>query len=485
MGGADPTGGAGVHLDNKILVSLETHALTAITAVTAQNSDNVINCDSVSTENFIAQLNSIVSEFEPAAIKLGLILSQDQIDGAFEIQKKLGCPLVWDPVMASSSGSIFAESKLIQAAIKKFASNIALITPNRLEAASLTGMNIENTADIRDAANKLLVQGIQNVYLKGGHFSESGDECWDYFASESGSMWVIGKRFKDSIQEKDVRGSGCGLSTAIAAGLANGYELRDAVVLARGVISSNIRDSYQHSKMNFQGNNSWPDHHLNLPRVSYAKDPGESIAQFARCDDHRLGIYPVVDSADWLEKLLPLGIKTIQLRIKEDDTAVINYEIAAAVKIAQQYKAKLFINDYWDLAIKHKAYGIHLGQEDIQTADLNAIAKSGLRLGVSTHSYWEVAAAIGINPSYIALGPIFETTSKQMPFSPQGVERVREWVKFFDGKWPLVAIGGIDYDRAKALVDTGIGSVAMISEITQAENYVEATNALTQLWNGP
>ena len=193
----------------------------------------------------------------------------------------------------------------------------------------------------------------------------------------------------------------------------------------------------------------------------------------------------MVDSVQWLKKLIPLGITTLQLRIKDKQEQEVESDIIDAIDYAKQYKVRLFINDYWQLALKHKAYGIHLGQEDLDqlsNADLNAIAKAGCRLGISTHSYTEIARAHAIKPSYLALGPIFATTSKVMPWIPQGVKAVENWVNLFGNHYPLVAIGGINLERAKALQQTGIGSVAMISEITQAENYIQTTQALMEIF---
>lgn len=151
-----------------------------------------------------------------------------------------------------------------------------------------------------------------------------------------------------------------------------------------------------------------------------------SIAQkgirFPKCDLEALTFYPIVNSNYWLEKLLAVGVKTIQLRIKDLQGKELEDEIKIGVKIAERYKTKLFINDYWKLAIRYNAYGVHLGQEDLVNADCQAIARAGIRLGISTHSYYELARAYALRPSYIACGPIFPTTSKQMPFAPQGID---------------------------------------------------------------
>ncbi|MGL5309052.1 MAG: thiamine phosphate synthase, partial [Plesiomonas shigelloides] len=106
---------------------------------------------------------------------------------------------------------------------------------------------------------------------------------------------------------------------------------------------------------------------------------------FAPCQSAPLGFYPVVDSLALLERLLALGVRTLQLRIKAPFSADVDAQIAAAVALGRRYQAQLFINDHWQAALQHGAYGVHLGQEDLALADLSALAAAGLRLGVSTH----------------------------------------------------------------------------------------------------
>ncbi len=134
----------------------------------------------------------------------------------------------------------------------------------------------------------------------------------------------------------------------------------------------------------------------------------------------RLGLYPVVDSVQWIERLLDAGVRTLQLRIKDRRDKEVEADVVAAIALGRRYNARLFINDYWRLAIKHQAYGVHLGQEDLQATDLSAIRAAGLRLGVSTHDDMEIDVALAARPSYIALGHVFPTQTKQMPSAPQG-----------------------------------------------------------------
>lgn len=199
--------------------------------------------------------------------------------------------------------------------------------------------------------------------------------------------------------------------------------------------------------------------------------------------EKKLGLYPVVDSVEWIERLLKTGVTTLQLRIKDKQPNDVEQEIVEAIKLGRPYHARLFINDYWQLAIKHHAYGVHLGQEDLDIADLDAIKKSGLRLGISTHDETELQRAKTLRPSYIALGHIFPTTTKDMPSKPQGLDALKHQVEQTPN-FPTVAIGGISLERVPDVVATGVGSVALVSAITKAPDWQQVTRKLLELVEG-
>ena len=194
----------------------------------------------------------------------------------------------------------------------------------------------------------------------------------------------------------------------------------------------------------------------------------------------RLGLYPVVDSVEWIERLLEAGVRTIQLRIKDKRESEVEADVVAAIALGRRYNARLFINDYWQLAVKHQAWGVHLGQEDLETTDLNAIRTAGLRLGVSTHDDMEIDVALAARPSYIALGHVFPTQTKQMPSAPQGVMQLAQHIRRL-ADYPTVAIGGISLERAPEVLATGVGSIAVVSAITQARDWKAATAQLLAL----
>jgi thiamine-phosphate pyrophosphorylase len=176
--------------------------------------------------------------------------------------------------------------------------------------------------------------------------------------------------------------------------------------------------------------------------------------------------YPVVDSVAWVARLTRLGVGTIQLRAKNLDDADALAIVREALAVTKGTATKLVVNDYWRAAIDAKATHLHLGQEDLADADLNAIRDAGLTLGVSTHDDAELATALCAKPDYVALGPIFFTTLKSMRFAPQGIPRITEWKKRV-GDIPLVAIGGIKLEHAGEIFAAGADSIAVVSDVTQ------------------
>ncbi|MFL6805052.1 MAG: thiamine phosphate synthase [Xanthobacteraceae bacterium] len=176
--------------------------------------------------------------------------------------------------------------------------------------------------------------------------------------------------------------------------------------------------------------------------------------------------YPVVDSLGWVERLTRLGVGTIQLRAKELDDSSALQIVSDALAITKGTSTKLVVNDYWRAAIEAKAKHLHLGQEDLEGADLKAIRDAGLTLGISTHDDEELATALRAKPDYVALGPIFPTTLKSMRFAPQGIAKIGEWKRRI-GNVPLVAIGGIKLEQAPEIFAAGADSIAVVSDVTQ------------------
>ena len=189
-----------------------------------------------------------------------------------------------------------------------------------------------------------------------------------------------------------------------------------------------------------------------------------------------IGFYPGVPDSAWVQRLLSWGVRTIQLRAKATDHSAeaLEREVRAAVEAGRNVPgAQVFINDHWQLALEAGAYGVHLGQEDLDTTDLSALRAAGIRLGLSTHTPAELARAKAVQPSYLAIGPIYPTTLKVMPYEPVGLERLKAWV-LDAAPYPVVAIGGISLERLPGVMACGVDGVAVVSAVTLADDPQQA-----------
>ena len=173
--------------------------------------------------------------------------------------------------------------------------------------------------------------------------------------------------------------------------------------------------------------------------------------------------YPIVPDVAWLKRLVPLGVRTVQLRIMDAPAGAIRHDIEEALAVCRTGDCQLIVNDFWREAIDAGADFVHLGQEDLAAADLGAIRTAGVKLGLSTHSEEELETALAANPDYVALGPVYETKLKAMKWAPQGLERVTAW-KQTVGAMPLVGIAGITVERAPGVIAAGADSVAVITD---------------------
>ena len=194
--------------------------------------------------------------------------------------------------------------------------------------------------------------------------------------------------------------------------------------------------------------------------------------------------YLIVDDAAWLPRLLPQGVRLVQLRAKDRDEPAARGQIAAARDICAQYGAQLVVNDYWRLAIDEGCDFIHLGQGDLDGADVAALRRAGVRIGVSTHDEAERDRALSIAADYVALGPIYPTLLKQMEFAPQGLARLGAW-KAQIGETPLVAIGGLTPERAVAALAAGADSACVVTDILRnaaPETRTQEWISVTQPW---
>lgn len=231
---------------------------------------------------------------------------------------------------------------------------------------------------------------------------------------------------------------------------------------------------------------TWPDDIQFFPAATQLST--KQSEPFKSINPNLFSLYPVVPTYDLIHSLVKdCHVFTAQLRIKDRNEKALEKQIELVSELSKQTGAQLFINDHWECAIKYKVFGIHLGQEDLENADLDLIRLAGLRLGISTHGYYEILVAESIQPSYIALGHIFPTTTKEMPSNPQGLVRLALYQALINSltssgtSVPTVAIGGINLENAERVLKTGVSSIAVVRAITQAKNIAQAVSGFKQL----
>ncbi|MBY4896663.1 thiamine phosphate synthase [Cupriavidus sp. AU9028] len=377
--------------------------------------------------------------------------------------------------MSSTTSAMPADESLHQAVLARHAATFgADDTPRRawrLDGAQLPADAVEPDAVLFSdgPAAAAAIEQASAMGAVGIETSREGD-CWiDTVRSPMGT-WVF------SVQADSDAAHGPQFVAVLLACLGLHFPAHDALCLAR---------AWQ------PGSLDWPDRFARFPQVRQAAlvPPGQTVAPFVPCPPD-LGLYAVVPTADWIERLVPLGVPTLQLRFKSSDPTAVADQIARSAEAARGSRSRLFINDHWRAALDYHAshggdsaasgiYGIHLGQEDLDEADLDALRASGLRLGVSTHGYAEMLRVAPLRPSYLALGAIFPTTTKVMPTQPQGLGRFYAYARLMREQVPaLVGIGGVDAGNLPQVLAAGVGSAAVVRAITEAADVPAAVERL-------
>lgn len=252
-----------------------------------------------------------------------------------------------------------------------------------------------------------------------------------------------------------------------------GFIAHDAECLARAWLAQSTRTGQFDAAL-------WPSD----PR-DFGLQTTPRASAFVTCPQ-ALGLYAVLPDADWVVRMAHAGVPTVQLRYKSDDAVAIAQEVRKAVAAVAGTPALLFINDHWREAIAARAYGVHLGQEDLDSLtpeELQTLRSSGLRLGVSTHGYAEMVRADAVGPSYIAMGAVFPTTLKKMATAPQGLGRLAAYANLMKS-YPQVAIGGIGQEQFAEVLATGVGSIAVVRALVNADQPEKAAATLMAAMQG-
>ena len=475
IAGHDPGGGAGLGADLAAWNAMGWRGASACTALTVQGARGVQEVHPTDPGVLAASLRAVLADGRPAGIKLGMLGASGAVGVARDVCAGFTSgPVVWDPVRAGGAGGV-ALLNADDGALDALARVCDVITPNRDEAAALLGLTPWTDAGPLPAAwlaamrERWLVGGRTcAVVLKGGH--AQGRLSVDWLITRDTTRAFAVPRLPDRGGRR-AHGTGCLFASALTAMLAEGWSVADAVAEAQWRTHAGIAQAawQQRPLANAAAR-------LDSSSMPVAGAPGacpEAPAPDFPPLLEPCGLYPIAPDADWVMRLLDWGARTVQLRIKHLEGAAMRGDIDRAAAAARAAGAQLFINDHWREAIDAGAFGVHLGQEDLDAGGVPALAAlraAGLRLGLSTHTPAEMARAHAESPSYIACGPVYPTTQKQLAYGALGLRRLRDWAARCRPRYPLVAIGGITLDRLGPVLDCGVDGAAVIGAIVQADD---------------
>ncbi|MGM9514923.1 bifunctional hydroxymethylpyrimidine kinase/phosphomethylpyrimidine kinase [Roseateles sp. DB2] len=499
LAGHDSGGAAGLSADARAAAALGVHLCPVLAAVTAQNSLGVQAVQALPAAQIREQLAALRQDLTPRVIKAGLLGSVEAIEALLEVLAQLRAggarvDLVVDPVLgASAGGAAFCNEPLLQAIRERLLPAATLLTPNRREALRLLehlpGDEARAGMDVPALAAALR----QHLAPQAGVCITGGDDAlpvpgaqdlaldWLDLADHAGPAlrgWLALPRLQQTPLHH--HGSGCTFASAAAAALARGFPMADALVLAKMCSWHGLRQGYAAGAGAGPLRPSPDFIHTPeaLPVMGFGDETRPDPATLSRWQDvlagracrpeFQRGLYGIVDDEERLAAVAGAGLPHLQLRSKTgpaQDSDTLRQRIAKAVQCMRGHPGTRFwVNDHWQLALELDAGGIHLGQEDwarLDGAQRRRILDSGVALGLSSHSLWELARARGLAPAYIACGPVWPTTTKHMPWLAQGLSQLAWWVRMAGG--PVVAIGGVlDPEQAEAVSRAGAASVCLV-----------------------
>ena len=478
IAGTDSGGGAGLSADQRAADAFGVHLCPVVAAVTAQHSRGVTHTAPMSPALIDAQLQALAEDMPPRAIKTGLLGGAEQVRVVARwvdrMRQQGPVDLIVDPVLAASTGASFVDPATLTAYRDELLPRATVITPNRREAAALLGIEAERAADggpesLPQLARALLGTGTQAVCITGGDSSDVGGRVLDWLASPQAEGWLALPR----VATPHHHGTGCTFASSVAAALARGFVAADAIVLAKMATTHALRHGHAAGAGPGRVNacTGFANDPSLLPLLSWGEAPVFVAARSTPV--RRIGLYAIVDSAARVEQLLAAGCRSVQLRIKTPERPdadwfeALAHEIRRSVQACVATAAELFVNDHWALAHSLGAQGVHLGQEDLLAlgeAGRKSLHDSGMALGISSHSLWELCRAASSAPRYIACGPVWPTLTKAMPWRPQGTHNLRWWCQMASA--PVVAIGGIlSTDQAAAAAASGADGICIVRAI--------------------
>lgn len=493
IAGTDSGGGAGIAADQRAADACGVHLCTVVAAVTAQNSVAVPHVEPMPVAVIEAQIAALEADMPPRAVKTGLLGGVAQIEAVARAVDRLRLrgplPLVVDPVLGATSGASFGDDAVVAAYRQWLLPRATLLTPNRREALRLTGL--PPGTDAPALARALRAAGALAVCVTGGDDATDDGLARDWLDTPHAAGWLALPR----IATPHTHATGCTFAAAAAAAMAKGFVAADAAVLAKMAATHALRHGHAAGQGAgpVKAQAGFADDPTLMPQMSWSEVPrfvafdvpdggtkgnggaaGVDLSAPSSRPQPRSGppeLYAIAHSADRIAALLQAGVRMLQLRIKTPpapDAAwhtSLQTQVRRAVADCRAAGAQLFVNDHHALVMEAGATGLHLGQEDLlalDDADRDMLRAAGApALGISSHSLWELARARSLAPRYIACGPVWPTTTKAMPWCPQGLDNLAWWCRMAGA--PVVAIGGVlAPEQAAAAAGCGADAVCVV-----------------------
>lgn len=466
LAASDSSAGAGLQADLTMSHALNVDCSTLVTAVTAQSSRGVGSVEVMPRSMLEFQWQAAMVDGEPDAIKIGWLPHDPELIAwlLLKLEGLSHVPVVWDPVLGATRGGLEGADTPFPELLALL-KHVTVLTPNWKEACWL--LQVEDDVLPSAVAMGLLAKGPTSILITGGDKGNEHEVADLFFGKpdsehdEPERAALTAFRLLHKRLPYTGHGTGCHCSAALAAGLARGMRHYDAVLMAVGAASASLEKSTERASGYHNCFAQLPDSTAHI-RVAPAGSHVMPEQDFPRLE-RPLGLYGIVDNLEWLKRLLSLGIDTLQWRVKEPDDHYRD-QTEVAIDLCREAGVPLFINDDWQMAIELGAFGVHLGQEDLSSANLTRIAEAGLALGISTHTRWEIARARYWNPSYIAFGPVYKPLSKALKYPPLGLKKVQKW-RQQNADIPTTCIGGITHQNIDEVMATGMESVAIVTDL--------------------
>lgn len=484
IAGSDSGGGAGIQADLKTFHSLGVYGMSAVTAVTWQNTLGVAGYRKIPPEEVAHQIRLAAADLGADAVKTGMLADSGIVEAVVRVISGLTpeCPglanLVVDPVMLAKGGRALLDPLAVETCKAALFPLARAVTPNVPEAEALTGVVITGLDRMREAARRLVGFGASAAVIKGGHLPGAPV---DLLYDGSGFVEFPAAR----IETRHTHGTGCTFSAALTAFLARGFSLTEAVGEAKNYVTWAISHSLG------LGRGCGPTNHWAYPKI--ARGPTDrrgggaaGLEAQARRLDRRLKLYLVTDpglsggrsQAEIVAAAVRGGVTAVQLRDKTASTRElcrVGRELAA---ICRRSGVLLLINDRADVAAAVGADGVHLGQDDLDPEEARRILGPGKIIGVTCETPEEARRAEESGADYLGTGPIYATSTKSdagRPYGPAVIERVVRAVRL-----PVVGIGGIAPGRAAAVIRAGAAGAAVVSALAGADRPDRAAAALLE-----